>query len=106
MPQVKITSAVIVHTTIVSAKTSKIPHMPCFTALGSSEAACAKTELPSPASFEKTPLATPVRTAWKREYPATPPKADRKENASEKIRLMAAGNLSAWQRIARIDPTK
>ena len=52
-------SAVIVHMTIVSKKTSKIPHIPWRTGSFTLEAELTMTELPSPASLVKTPRATP-----------------------------------------------
>ena len=57
------TSAVRVHTTMVSANTSKMPHMPCCTGSFTLEAACTITEEPSPASLEKAPRLKPHVTA-------------------------------------------
>lgn len=58
-PEVRMASAVIVHMTIVSKKTSKIPHIPWRTGSFTLEAELTMTELPSPASLVKTPRATP-----------------------------------------------
>ena len=62
-PEVSTTSAVRVHTTMVSANTSKMPHMPCCTGSFTLEAACTITEEPSPASLEKAPRLKPQVTA-------------------------------------------
>lgn len=48
-----------VHMTTVSVNTSKIPHIPWTTGSFVSEFVCTVTELPSPASLEKTPLEIP-----------------------------------------------
>ena len=60
---VRITRAVSVQTTMVSANTSKIPHIPCSAGSFVSAALWANTEAPSPASLVNTPLATPTRIA-------------------------------------------
>ena len=62
-PEVSTTSAVRVHTTMVSANTSKMPHIPCCTGSFTLEAACTITEEPSPASLEKAPRLKPHVTA-------------------------------------------
>lgn len=48
-----------VQTTKVSAKTSKMPHMPCFTGSLTLELEWTMTEEPRPASLEKTPRLKP-----------------------------------------------
>ena len=58
-PDVRMTSAVRVQTTMVSAKTSKMPHMPCCTGSLTLEDACTMTDEPRPASLENAPRLKP-----------------------------------------------
>ena len=60
---IKITNAVMVQISIVSIKVPSIAIMPCSTGLFVLAAAWAMAALPSPASFEKIPLANPHRKA-------------------------------------------
>ena len=55
-PEVRMASAVTVQHTSVSANTSKMPHMPCSTGSFTSASQWTITEVPSPASLEKTPI--------------------------------------------------
>ncbi len=58
-PVVSTTRAVRVQTTIVSANTSKMPHMPCCTGSRTFEEECTITEEPRPASLENAPRLNP-----------------------------------------------
>ena len=58
-PVVSTTSAVSVQTTMVSAKTSKMPHMPCCTGSRTLEDECTMTDEPRPASLENAPRLKP-----------------------------------------------
>ena len=71
----KITSAVRVHITIVSTKTSNIPKNPCFTGFLVSAHAWAIEPVPNPASLEKIPLETPFFMLIKK-LPTAPPVTD------------------------------
>ena len=62
-PEVRITRAVMEQTDRVAINTSKMPHMPCSTGSFTSASQWTITEVPSPASLEKTPIETPVRSA-------------------------------------------
>ena len=62
-PLDRIANAVREHTTMVSAKTSKMPHMPCMTGSRILEAEWTMTEEPRPASLENTPRFIPQVTA-------------------------------------------
>ena len=80
---------------------------PCFTQESVFAAAATIGELPSPASFVYTPLATPVLIAVMKEttaVPAAPPSADSLENAQENISANAPG-IAEWFTIRiTIDP--
>ena len=58
-PETKRVIAVTVHMTTVSRKTSSMPQQPCSAGESVCAAAWIIALLPSPASFEKTPRATP-----------------------------------------------
>ena len=88
---VRITSAVKVQITNVSKNTSKMPQSPCFTGSRVSEAECAITEEPSPASFEKTPRARPFLIICEKAKPPTPPATALEENALVNIRRQGSG---------------
>ena len=88
---VRITSAVKVHITKVSKKTSKMPQSPCFTGSRVSEAEWAITEEPSPASLEKTPRASPFLIICEKAKPPTPPATAFEENALVNIRRKVSG---------------
>ena len=62
-PVERITNAVIEQMMIVSANTSKIPHMPCATGSLTLDAECTMTLEPRPASLEKTPRFIPQVSA-------------------------------------------
>lgn len=59
VPLHRMVRAVKVQIKMVSVNTSKIPNSPCCTGLSVSAQACAIEPVPSPASFEKMPLAMP-----------------------------------------------
>lgn len=82
---ISITSAVNVHSNMVSTKTSKTPRQPCAWGLSLFEDACAVGDVPQPASFDKTPLDTPYRIDAEIPKPTKPPLALSIENASLKI---------------------
>ena len=90
-PEVRTTSAVIVHTTKVSANTSKIPHIPCFTGSLTSELLWTITDEPSPASFENTPLLQPCVMTSLMAMPATAPATGLMPSANLKMAANAAG---------------
>ena len=94
-PPQRITSAVSVQITIVSANTSKIPNIPCFTGSSVSAHACAIDPVPIPASFEKIPLETP-RLIVINMLPTTPPVNADGLNAPTKIISNTCGTLSAF----------
>ena len=71
----------------VSISGSSIDIIPCLTGLFVFAAACAIGELPSPASFEKTPRATPYLKAIQTVAPAKPPVAAVEVNADVTIKL-------------------
>ena len=88
------TSPVMEHVIIVVKNTLVIEISPCFTHESVFAAAATIGELPRPASFVYTPLATPVLMAVMNEItavPAAPPSADCYENAQEKILANAPG---------------
>ena len=62
-PLVSTTRAVREQTMMVSAKTSKMPHMPCITGSLTLELECTMTEEPRPASLENTPRFMPCSIA-------------------------------------------
>ena len=76
---------------MVSRNTPKIPHNPCLTGSRVSDALCAITELPRPASLEKIPRARPYLIARIKAYPKTPPPTALILKALEKIIPSAAG---------------
>ena len=89
-PEVSTASAVNVQTTIVSAKTSNIPHMPCITGSCTFDAECTITEEPRPASFENTPLFMPQVRAIFTPEPTIPPPTAFIAKAPLKIETKAA----------------
>ena len=89
-PLHRITNAVSVQITIVSANTSKIPKSPCFTGFLVSAQACAMEPVPRPASLEKIPLDTPF-FILKKKLPITPPVTADGWNAPSKIEANTAG---------------
>ena len=90
---IKITNAVIVHTTSVSIKGSSIEIVPCLMGLFVFAAACAIGELPNPASFEKIPRDTPNLIAIHTDAPAKPPEAAVDENAEFIININISGTI-------------
>ncbi len=82
------------HMTAVSQKGPVIEIKPCLAGDSSPEAAAAIGIEPSPASFVKSPLATPVRTASISPPPAAPPAAARPEKASVSISPSASGSTA------------
>jgi len=66
------TKAVAVHTKIVSINTAIIAESPCCTGCSTSATAWEFGVEPIPASFEKSPLATPYLTACFTPMPAAP----------------------------------
>ena len=90
-PDVRTTSAVMVQTTEVSAKTSKMPHMPCLTGSLTSELLWTITDEPRPASFENTPLLQPCVMTSLMAMPATAPATGLMPSANLKMAANAAG---------------
>ncbi len=87
------TKAVIVQMTMVSTKTSKMPHRPCATGSLVFEAAWAMGAEPRPASLEKTPRAMPIWIALAMVKPVAPPSADCGLNAAS---TTSASMGSSW----------
>ena len=75
MPEETIARPVIEQTTSVSMKVPSIAMVPWRTGSVVAAAAWAIGALPSPASFEKTPRATPKRIAAQTAAPVNPPAA-------------------------------
>ena len=92
-PEARMDTAVSVHTTIVSANTSKIPHIPCRTGSATFELEWTITEEPSPASFENTPRFIPRITACLMPKPTIPPPTAFMPNALLKIDVKIAGTV-------------
>ena len=83
--------AVRVQMTKVSKKISNTPHSPCLTGSRVSDAECAMTEEPKPASLLKTPRAIPFLMTVAKVKPRIPPPTALKLNALVKIRENASG---------------
>lgn len=94
-----------VHMTTVSVNTSKIPHIPWTTGSFVSEFVCTVTELPSPASLEKTPLEIPFFMARVMPYPRTPPPAALGEKAPWKMDWSVDGTRSMWTKMMTMQPS-
>ena len=90
-------SPVTVQITIVSMKVAVMESRPCFTGSVSSEAAAAMGDEPNPASFVKTPLPIPIRSASFRLTPVPAPSTAFGRNALLTISASAAGIRSAKQ---------
>ena len=103
-PDVRTTRAVIVHTMIVSANTSKIPQRPCLTGSLTLELLWTITEEPRPASFEKTPLLHPCVMMVLNVIPVTPPHTAGALKAPAKMALNAGMILTALSRMITTDP--
>ena len=88
------TSPVIVQTTSVSIKVPSIATSPCSTGSLVLAAAWAIGALPSPASLENIPRATPKRIAAQTVAPAKPPAADAPLNALSMMVASAPGTSS------------
>ena len=89
-----ITKPVIVQTTSVSIKVPSIATRPCSTGSFVLAAACAIGALPSPASLENIPRATPKRIAAQTVAPAKPPAAEAPLNALSMMVASAPGTSS------------
>ena len=76
---------------IVSKNVPSIAIVPCFTGLFVFAAACAIGALPSPASFENTPLEIPYCMARAIADPAKPPATDVVSNAFSIMILKTSG---------------
>ena len=63
-PVVRMTSAVMVQTTMVSAKISNTPHMPCWTGSFTLAEELTMTAEPRPASLENAPRLKPQVRLW------------------------------------------
>src|SRR5699024_11040803 len=92
-PVVKITRAVREQITTVSMKTSVIPRKPCRTGWSVIADAWAIGDDPSPASFVKTPLATPEEITDLIDRPRPPPMTLFGRKASTKIDSIAGIRL-------------
>ena len=100
----RMTSAVMVQITMVSAKTSKMPNRPCCTGPSVSAAAWAMGAEPRPASLEKTPRDTPRVMAVRRVMPAAPPTAAEGSNAPSTMARRTGPTLERCVRITtRLD---
>ena len=76
--------------TMVSAKTSKIPNIPCLTGLRVSAQAWAMEPVPRPASLEKMPRETPF-CILRKTLPMAPPVKARGSNAPPTMEASTAG---------------
>ena len=92
-PLHKITRAVSVQITMVSANTSKIPKYPCLTGFLVSAVAWAIEPVPKPASLEKIPLEIPFFME-RIKLPTAPPVNALGEKAEAKIVVKTEGTLS------------
>ena len=82
-----------VQRSVVSKKTSIIPKSPTDALEVKLRPVCAEADVPAPASFESSPLANPSFTELSIKKDDTPPYAERKSNASEKIEEMTVGRF-------------
>ena len=82
--------AVRVQMTMVSAKTSKMPNIPCLTGLLVSAQAWAMEPVPRPASLEKMPRETPF-CILRKMLPMAPPVKARGSNAPPTMEASTAG---------------
>lgn len=89
--------------TKVSRNTSKIPKRPCVAGFFSSLQAWAIDAEPMPASFVKTPRASPSLTDFDNKKPRRPPPAALKLKADEKIVLNAEGRAVILANITASD---
>ena len=90
VPLHRMTIAVSVQMTMVSAKTSKMPNMPCLTGFFVSAQAWAMEPVPRPASLEKMPRETPFCILMNR-LPMVPPVKAAGLNAPAKMASITAG---------------
>ncbi len=97
--ETRITKPVMLHTMMVSMKTSSMPMEACTSGDSAVEAAWAMGAEPRPASLEKTPRAMPMRMAIITEAPAKPPCAAVGVNASETTHQNTAGTRSMCMQI-------
>ena len=95
-PEVMITRPVMVHMTMVSKNTSKVPHRPWRAGWSVSAEACAMGAEPMPASWVNTPRDMPTRHAYMTVAPKKPPVAAVPVKASRKIWAIAAGISAAF----------
>ncbi len=104
-PVMMIKRAVRVQTQMVSMKVPSIPTTPCRTGSWVRAAAWAMGALPSPASLENTPRATPNRRTWAMAAPVNPPVAAVPVNASVKIMPKADATCSMFKPMMIRAPT-
>ena len=84
-----------VHMTMLSKKTSNVPHRPWRAGWSVSAEACAMGAEPMPASCVNTPRDMPTRHAYMTVAPRKPPVAAVPVKASRKIMATAAGISAA-----------
>ena len=94
-PVETMTRQVMLHTTKVSTKTSKIPMSPCFTGWSTWAVAWIMGAEPQPASLLNTERESPTLMAWVTVAPRKPPKAAVPVKAVWKIRAKAPGRAEA-----------
>ena len=98
------TMAVSVQMTMVSAKTSKMPNIPCLAGFFVSAQAWAMEPVPRPASLEKIPRETPFCILTKR-LPMTPPVKAAGLKAPAKMASMTAGKRWMFRMTTPTDST-
>ena len=98
-PEQMMVRAVREQITMVSAKHSKIPYIPCWTGPGVSAAECAIAAEPRPASLENAERRRPQTMVSFRTIPAAAPPIACGLNAVEKILPNAGMMLPAWTTI-------
>ena len=103
-PLHRMTMAVSVQMTMVSAKTSKMPNIPCLTGFFVSAQAWAMEPVPRPASLEKIPRETPFCILTKR-LPMTPPVKAAGLKAPAKMASMTAGKRWMFRMTTPTDST-
>ncbi len=74
-PELRMTKAVIEHTTVVSINTSAAPQSPWRNGCGVAAFECTIGAVPRPASFDSMPRAMPIWIADMTAAPAKPPMA-------------------------------
>ncbi len=105
VPLMRITRAVMVQITVVSANTSKMPNRPCCTGPLVSAAAWAIGAEPKPASLENTPRATPLVMALVMVMPTAPPTTAEGLKAPTKMALSTGPMLPMWEKITMREDT-